>query len=75
MGMLRDAVLAAVAVPCVYDINFIVKAWEEQTRVILDGNVGVIESLYRQSGSGPSGKITITILSQGVRSACTVVAR
>jgi hypothetical protein len=67
----RSSASDAVAVPCVYDINFLAGAWAGRTRITLDGNVGVIEQLIWL----PSGKISVTILGQGVRSSCTVSAR
>jgi hypothetical protein len=73
----QDKAEAAVAVPCscVYDINFLAKAWAEKTRITLEGMVGLIVGL---TDNLLGGKIAVEILiqgSSGIRKTVYVVAR
>jgi hypothetical protein len=63
----------AVAVPCscVYDINFLAKAWAEKTRITLEGIAGLIVGLTNMS----DGKIAVEILIRGARKTVYVVAK
>jgi hypothetical protein len=55
----RSSAPAAVAVPCVYDINFIVKAMMEKTVISIEGISGTVESIARH-GVGGVGMIRIS---------------